>query len=79
MKANSPRKSFSMENPINEEEMLEDENQMTDNMSLHLSLEGLNISSTTNASLRDNGDGYVIPIEDLETVDSNTRTEDTQF
>lgn len=77
MKANSPRKSFSIDNPIKEEEMLEDENQMTEKTSLHLSLDGLNINSFV--TFQDYPDRYVVASEEQGIIDHTTKTEDTQF
>ena len=69
------RQSLFVENPIPEEQMLNEEKQMTENFSLHLSLDTIDINSFTTASIQGNDDGYVIPISEL---DMNKK-EDTKF
>ncbi|XP_052073047.1 uncharacterized protein LOC127711137 isoform X1 [Mytilus californianus] len=74
-----PRKSLFLENPVPDEDILDDENQMTEKDSLRLSLETIDIGSATTASLHDSSDGYVIPISELETTEHPDTTEDTKF
>lgn len=74
-----PRKSLFLENPVPDEDILDDENQMTEKDSLRLSLETIDIGSATTASLHDSSDGYVIPISELETTEHPETTEDTKF
>ncbi|XP_071142895.1 serine-rich adhesin for platelets-like isoform X2 [Mytilus edulis] len=74
-----PRKSLFLENPVPDEEMLDDENQMTEKDSLRLSLEIIDIGSASTASLHDSSDGYVIPISELEPTEHPHSSEDTKF
>ncbi|XP_063402082.1 mucin-3B-like isoform X2 [Mytilus trossulus] len=74
-----PRKSLFLENPVPDEEMLDDENQMTEKDSLRLSLEIIDICSASTASLHDSSDGYVIPISELEPTEHPHSSEDTKF
>ncbi|VDI55303.1 Hypothetical predicted protein [Mytilus galloprovincialis] len=74
-----PRKSLFLENPVPDEEMLDDENQMTEKDSLRLSLEIIDICSASTSSLHDSSDGYVIPISELEPTEHPHSSEDTKF